>query len=105
MQAEGDTDPEIDRLSDRLGGVELEWAHLGLGLSEVTVASLWKPLSMEESLERDKGLVKQSQVSEHTHLQDTPIHWPLEVTTYEGRKVLVQGQQWQNLDKISNDWI
>lgn len=91
MQAEGDTDPEIDRLSDRFGGVELEWAHLGLGLSEVTVTGLWKPLSMEESLECDEGLVKQSQVSEHTNLQDTSIHWPLEVTTYKGRQVLVQG--------------
>lgn len=84
MWEEGVTDPEIDRLGDRLGSVELEWAHLGLGLSEVTVASLWKPLSVEESLECDEGLIKQSQVSEHTDLQDTPIHWPLEVTTHEG---------------------
>ena len=60
--------PQINWLSDRFGGVELEGAHLGFGLPEVTVSNLWESLPVKKSLKRDERLVKQSQIGEHPDL-------------------------------------
>lgn len=87
----------VDRLSDGFGRVKPGRFHLGLDLSEVTVTGVRKSLTMKKSLECDHGFGEQRHVCENAYLQDTPVNTALKVTTHEGRKVQVQGQQGQHL--------
>ena len=80
-----------------MAGVEAQVALPRLCLAEAAVSGVRQPLPMQEALQDSEGLREQTQVSQHTHLQDAAVHCALDVTAHEGGEVLTQRQQGEYL--------